>query len=55
MDDPSSQPSPVASVLDDAAATATVVGGTTQFDFAATSPGAYRVAVTVSAGGREAL
>ena len=43
-----------ARVLDDAAATATVVGGTTQFDFAATSPGAYRVAVTVSAGGREA-
>lgn len=43
-----------ARVLDDAAATATVVGGSTTFDFAAASPGAYRVAVTVSAGGREA-
>ena len=32
---------------------ATVVGGTTQFDFAAANPGTYRVAVTVSAGGRE--
>ena len=42
-----------ARVLDDAAATATVVGGTTQFDFAAANPGTYRVAVTVSAGGRE--
>ncbi|WP_288784981.1 Ig-like domain-containing protein [uncultured Microbacterium sp.] len=43
-----------ARVLDDAAATATVVGGTTQFDFAATAAGTYRVAVTVSADGREA-
>lgn len=43
-----------ARVLDDAAATATVVGGTTQFDFAAASPGAYRVAVTVAANGHEA-
>lgn len=43
-----------ARVLDDAAATATVVGGTTQFDFAATGPGTYRVAVTISSGGREA-
>lgn len=43
-----------ARVLDDAAATATVVGGTTQFDFSAASPGTYRVAVTVAAGAREA-
>ncbi|WP_431801798.1 Ig-like domain-containing protein [Microbacterium sp. bgisy203] len=43
-----------ARVLDDAAATATVVGGTTQFDFAASNPGTYRVALTVSAGGLEA-
>lgn len=43
-----------ARVLDDAAATATVVGGSTQFDFAANSPGTYRVAVTVSADGHEA-
>lgn len=43
-----------ARVLDDAAATATVVGGTTQFDFAASNPGAYRVAVTVSSDGHEA-
>ena len=43
-----------ARVLDDATATATVVGGTTQFDFAATEPGTYRVAVTVSSGGHEA-
>ena len=43
-----------ARVLDDAAATATVVGGSTQFDFSASSPGAYRVAVTVSSAGSEA-
>ncbi|MBF4561385.1 hypothetical protein ITJ43_04480 [Microbacterium sp. VKM Ac-2870] len=43
-----------ARVLDDAAATATVVGGSATFDFTASSPGAYRVAVTVSAAGREA-
>ncbi|MFT3798131.1 Ig-like domain-containing protein [Microbacterium sp.] len=43
-----------ARVLDDAEATATVVGGSTQFDFAAAAAGAYRVAVTVSAGGVEA-
>lgn len=43
-----------ARVLDDAAATATVVGGSTTFDVVAASPGAYRVAVTVSSGGREA-
>lgn len=43
-----------ARVLDDVAATATVAGGSTQFDFSAGAPGAYRVAVTVSAGGREA-
>lgn len=43
-----------ARVLDDAAATATVVGGGATFDFAATEPGSYRVAVTVSAGGQEA-
>lgn len=43
-----------ARVLDDAAATATVVGGSTQFDFAASAPGTYRVAVTVSSDGHEA-
>jgi hypothetical protein len=43
-----------ARVLDDAAATATVVGGSTTFDVVAASPGAYRVAVTVSSGGHEA-
>lgn len=43
-----------ARVLDDAAATVTVVGGSTQFDFAAADPGTYRVAVTVSSGGQEA-
>ncbi|MFV0374262.1 Ig-like domain-containing protein [Microbacterium sp.] len=43
-----------ARVLDDAAATATVVGGTTQFDFSAAGPGVYRVAVTVAVAGREA-
>ena len=35
-------------VLDDAAATATIVGGTTSFDFAAKEPGAYRVDFTVT-------
>lgn len=43
-----------ARVLDDAPATATVVGGSTSFDVTAASPGAYRVAITVSSGGREA-
>lgn len=43
-----------ARVLDDATATATVVGGSTQFDFSASEPGTYRVAVTVSSGGHEA-
>ncbi|HYP73164.1 MAG TPA: Ig-like domain-containing protein, partial [Microbacterium sp.] len=43
-----------ARVLDDAAATVTVVGGSTQFDFAAADPGTYRVAVTVSSAGQEA-
>lgn len=43
-----------ARVLDDGTATATVVGGSTRFDFAAADPGTYRVAVTVSSGGREA-
>ncbi|GEP47051.1 hypothetical protein FVP74_02820 [Microbacterium saccharophilum] len=43
-----------ARVLDDAAATATVVGGTTQFDFSTTEPGTYRVALTVAVGGGEA-
>ena len=43
-----------ARVLDDAAATATVVGATTQFDFTAAEPGTYRVAVTVLVSGREA-
>lgn len=43
-----------ARVLDDAAASATVVGGSTQFDFAASAPGTYRVTVTVSGGGHDA-
>lgn len=43
-----------ARVLDDAAATATVVAGTTQFDFAAAESGTYRVSVTALVGGREA-
>ena len=43
-----------ARVLDDATATATVVGGTTQFDFSATEPGTYRVSVTVGSAGGEA-
>ncbi|MDQ1176816.1 Ig-like domain-containing protein [Microbacterium sp. SORGH_AS_0421] len=41
-------------VLDDAAATATAVGGTTTFDFAANQPGVYRVDFTVNGGGRDA-
>jgi hypothetical protein len=41
-------------VLDDAAATATVVGGSTTFDFSATQPGVYRVDFTVNGGGRDA-
>lgn len=43
-----------ARVLDDAAATATVVGGTTQFDFSAAEPGTYRVSLTVTSSGGEA-
>ena len=43
-----------ARVLDDAAATATVVGGTTQFDFSTSEPGTYRVGVTVAVGSGEA-
>ncbi len=43
-----------ARVLDDAAASATVAGGTTLFDFSAQNPGTYRVQVTVSSGGQEA-
>ncbi len=42
-----------ARVLDDAGATATVVGGSTAFDFTAPAAGSYRVAVTVSAAGQE--
>jgi hypothetical protein len=37
-------------VLDDAAATATVVGGSASFDFAARSPGTFRVGFTVTDG-----
>ncbi|GAA2002218.1 Ig-like domain-containing protein [Microbacterium ulmi] len=37
-------------VLDDAAATATVVGGTTSFDFAPQNPGTFRVGFTVTDG-----
>ncbi|MEV8267995.1 Ig-like domain-containing protein [Microbacterium sp. NPDC076911] len=37
-------------VLDDANATATAVGGTTQFDFTAADPGTYRVDFTVTDG-----
>lgn len=43
-----------ARVLDEADATATVVGGSTAFDFTAPAAGSYRVAVTVSAAGQEA-
>ncbi|WP_438353812.1 Ig-like domain-containing protein [Microbacterium sp. CJ88] len=41
-------------VLDDAAATATVVGGTTTFDFSARDPGTFRVGFTVSDGTTDA-
>lgn len=41
-------------VLDGAAATATVVGGTTGFDFTAKSPGTFRVGFTVSDGTSDA-
>lgn len=41
-------------VLDDARATATVVGGSTTFDFSATEPGVYRVDFTVTGAGRDA-
>ncbi|WP_125130995.1 Ig-like domain-containing protein [Microbacterium sp. 10M-3C3] len=41
-------------VLDAAAATATVVGGSTSFDFAASDPGTYRVGFTVTDGATEA-
>ncbi|MDQ1123361.1 Ig-like domain-containing protein [Microbacterium trichothecenolyticum] len=41
-------------VLDGAAAAATVVGGSTRFDFSAGQPGVYRVDFTVSAGARDA-
>jgi len=41
-------------VLDDAAATATVVGGSTKFDFTAAQPGVYRVDFTVTGEGRDA-
>ncbi|GAA5212436.1 Ig-like domain-containing protein [Microbacterium kyungheense] len=41
-------------VLDDAAATATVVGGSTSFDFTAKDPGTYRVDFTVTDGTSEA-
>ncbi|MFJ6651279.1 Ig-like domain-containing protein [Microbacterium sp. NPDC091313] len=41
-------------VLDAAAATATVVGGTTSFDFSASDPGAFRVGFTVTDGATEA-
>ncbi|MDQ1074406.1 MULTISPECIES: Ig-like domain-containing protein [Microbacterium] len=41
-------------ILDDAAATAGVIGGSTTFDFTASQPGVYRVDFTVSDGGRDA-
>ena len=41
-------------VLDDAAATATAVGGSTSFDFTADNPGTYRVDFTVTDGTSEA-
>ncbi|WP_194409421.1 Ig-like domain-containing protein [Microbacterium cremeum] len=41
-------------VLDDAAATATVVGGSTSFDFSAQNPGTYRVDFTVTDGASDA-
>lgn len=43
-----------ARVLDDAAASATVVGGTTTFDFTPTEPGTFRVDFTVTDGRTEA-
>ncbi len=43
-----------ARVLDGAAASATIVGGSTTFDFAAQSPGTFRVTFTASDGAREA-
>ncbi|MET0907875.1 MAG: Ig-like domain-containing protein, partial [Ilumatobacteraceae bacterium] len=43
-----------ARVLDDAEATATIVDGTTTFDFAAASPGAFRVDFTVTDGSVDA-
>ncbi|MDF2991291.1 MAG: hypothetical protein K0S37_1805 [Microbacterium sp.] len=41
-------------VLDDAAATAGVIGGSTTFDLVASQPGVYRVDFTVTGGGRDA-
>lgn len=41
-------------VLDDAAATATVVGGTTTFDFSAQAAGSYRIGFTVTDGTSDA-
>ncbi|MEI3846304.1 MULTISPECIES: Ig-like domain-containing protein [unclassified Microbacterium] len=41
-------------VLDDAAATATVIGGSTSFDFSARTPGTFRVDFTVTDGTSEA-
>ncbi|MEV7768896.1 Ig-like domain-containing protein [Microbacterium sp. NPDC086615] len=41
-------------ILDEAAATAGVIGGSTTFDFTASQPGVYRVDFTVSDGGRDA-
>ncbi|MCM3613171.1 Ig-like domain-containing protein [Microbacterium enclense] len=41
-------------VLDGAAATATVVGGSTAFELTASQPGVYRVDFTVDGGGRDA-
>lgn len=41
-------------VLDGAAATATVVGGSTTFELTASQPGVYRVDFTVDGGGRDA-
>ncbi|MFB8388283.1 Ig-like domain-containing protein [Microbacterium sp. NPDC055910] len=40
-------------VLDDAPATATIVGGTTEFDFSARAAGTYRVDFTVTDGAQE--
>ncbi len=41
-------------VLDGAAATATVIGGSTAFELTAAQPGVYRVDFTVTGGGRDA-